>query len=58
MIRFLAALLASLSLLGENAKGEAVPVAQPLPFSHKQHVTAGLKCGDCHQTPDPGETKN
>jgi hypothetical protein len=55
VIRFLAALIASLSLLGENAKGEAVPVVQLPPFSHKQHVTAGLKCSDCHQTPNPGK---
>ncbi len=23
---------------------------QPVPFSHKQHVTAGLACQDCHTT--------
>jgi hypothetical protein len=29
---------------------------QPIPFSHKQHVsTAALKCIDCHTMPDPGE---
>ncbi len=31
------------------------PPAQPIPFSHKQHSALGVKCGDCHATPDPGE---
>ena len=32
------------------------PPVQPLPFSHKQHVTAaGLECRNCHQMPDPGD---
>jgi hypothetical protein len=29
--------------------------AQPLPYSHKTHLAAGLKCGDCHTNPDPGD---
>ena len=28
---------------------------QPIPFSHKLHVTQGLDCKDCHENPDPGE---
>ncbi len=28
--------------------------SQPIPFSHKTHVTAGLQCAFCHQTIDPG----
>jgi len=28
---------------------------QPLPYSHKTHLAAGLKCGDCHANPDPGD---
>lgn len=31
------------------------PVTQPIPFSHKQHAGASLKCNDCHTTPDAGE---
>ncbi|MBV9083091.1 MAG: cytochrome c3 family protein [Acidobacteriaceae bacterium] len=31
------------------------PPAQPVPFGHKQHVSLGLKCADCHTAPDPGE---
>jgi hypothetical protein len=27
---------------------------QPVPFSHRTHQTAGLKCQDCHPNPDPG----
>ena len=29
--------------------------AQPLPYSHKTHLAIGLKCGDCHTNPDPGD---
>lgn len=28
---------------------------QPLPFSHKTHLSAGLQCKTCHRNPDPGE---
>jgi hypothetical protein len=28
---------------------------QPLPFSHKTHAAAGLKCQKCHPMPDPGD---
>ena len=32
------------------------PPTQPLPFSHKRHVTInGLKCAECHPMPDNGE---
>jgi hypothetical protein len=27
---------------------------QPLPFSHKTHMTLGLVCQTCHTNPDPG----
>ena len=30
---------------------------QPLPFSHKQHVSLGLTCKDCHADRDPGESE-
>jgi Cytochrome c7 and related cytochrome c len=33
----------------------AAPDPQPLPFSHKQHSSLGLKCAECHANPDPGE---
>ena len=28
---------------------------QPLPYSHKMHLSQGLKCKDCHENKDPGE---
>jgi hypothetical protein len=28
---------------------------QPLPFSHKTHVSQGLKCAQCHPNPEPGD---
>ena len=31
------------------------PPEQPIPFSHRLHVSNGLKCGECHPTPDPGD---
>jgi hypothetical protein len=33
----------------------AEPPAQPIPYSHKQHIALGLKCKDCHTNADPGE---
>jgi Cytochrome c7 and related cytochrome c/Cytochrome c3 len=27
---------------------------QPIPFSHKQHTKAGIKCQDCHTLKKPG----
>jgi hypothetical protein len=37
----------------ENISEHAAP-AQPLPFSHKTHVTRGLQCRQCHTNPEPG----
>jgi hypothetical protein len=31
------------------------PPAQPLPFSHKQHLTLDLQCKNCHEMPEPGD---
>jgi hypothetical protein len=28
---------------------------QPVPFSHKVHAAAGLKCAECHPIPEPGD---
>jgi hypothetical protein len=37
-------------------KSKRPPPEQPIPFSHKQHVTtAALKCADCHPIPEPGD---
>jgi hypothetical protein len=29
---------------------------QPIPFSHKKHMSLSLKCSDCHNNTDPVET--
>ena len=39
----------------QSTATKAAPPAQPLPFSHKQHVSIGLTCKDCHAMPDPGD---
>ncbi len=36
-------------------KNVAPPPEQPIPFSHRAHVSQGLKCLDCHPVPDPGD---
>jgi hypothetical protein len=33
----------------------AEPPVQPIPYSHKQHLALGLKCGNCHEMAEPGE---
>ncbi len=30
-------------------------VEQPVPYSHKVHLSMGLKCNSCHKNADPGE---
>jgi hypothetical protein len=37
------------------AQKKAEPPEQPIPYSHKQHVSMGLECKNCHEMPDPGE---
>ena len=34
----------------QDVGAPARPIAQPIPFSHRQHVQAGMKCEACHQT--------
>ena len=36
-----------------NIAGSAAP-AQPLPYSHKTHISRGLQCRQCHTNPDTG----
>lgn len=53
----LAALLAAQTPPVYRPKEEKLPLAvapQPIAFSHRQHVEAGLKCADCH----PGAAKS
>jgi len=37
----------------DNLADHAAPT-QPLPYSHKTHVSRGLRCTQCHTNPDPG----
>jgi len=52
-------LLFSLALLASaqtpKAKYIPPPPAQPLPYSHKQHLSLGLECKNCHEMPEPGD---
>lgn len=49
--------------MGQSAAGKpSVPAnpaphpapAQPIPYSHKQHLAFSLQCKDCHTNPEPG----
>lgn len=57
---FFAVLLASVLVALAQSPGQPEtapdkPLApQPLPFSHKTHVAAGVKCLDCHPIRKPG----
>lgn len=33
----------------------AAPIEQPIPYSHKLHLSKGLQCKTCHTNVDPGE---
>jgi hypothetical protein len=52
-------LLASLAIRAQGTpatQGAPPPgPAQPLPYSHKQHVALGLQCRSCHVNPDAGK---
>lgn len=61
-IRFVAVWVAALFLaaglvmaLADTGKPEDAP-KQPVPYSHKKHVSLGLECKTCHTNPDPGES--
>jgi hypothetical protein len=43
-----------MSLAFQRDNANTAP-SQPLPYSHKTHVALGLKCGDCHVNPEPGD---
>jgi len=34
---------------------EYTPPAQPIPYSHKKHLSFGMQCKDCHTNPEPGK---
>jgi hypothetical protein len=37
----------------DNLSEHAAP-QQPVPYSHKTHLTRGLRCQQCHTNPEPG----
>ena len=43
-------------LTGAARSEDKAPEPQPIPFSHKVHMAAGLKCAFCHPIEDPGFT--
>ena len=57
-----AALIAQQSAPTPSAKkmvpdnpSEHTPPAQPIPYSHKKHLSFGMQCKDCHANPEPGK---
>ncbi len=41
-------------MVPDNPSEHPAP-AQPLPYSHKKHLSFGLACKQCHVNPDPGK---
>lgn len=56
MRRLAGVLVASLTLIRAQSPvvEEKPPPPQPIPFSHKAHAAAALKCLDCHSIRKPG----
>jgi hypothetical protein len=44
----------ALALFAQEAVNPVAP-EQPIPYSHRTHLSIGLKCQECHPNPDPGE---
>src|SRR5258708_2177528 len=45
---------AAKQMVPDNPSEHAPPV-QPVPYSHKKHLSLGLDCKDCHTNPEPGK---
>jgi hypothetical protein len=41
-------------MVPDNPSEHAAPV-QPIPYSHKKHLSFGMQCKDCHANPEPGK---
>lgn len=55
-MKYLAWFCLVLAAQAQTPKQAPPPPAQPVPYSHKQHVgTLKLKCNTCHVNADPGE---
>jgi hypothetical protein len=49
-------LAASIALKAQGAQPAAPPApVQPIPYSHKQHLSIGLDCRFCHVNPEAGK---
>jgi hypothetical protein len=48
-------ILIYLLTLSAGFAADPAPIEHPLPFSHKQHSTLGLKCQECHANAGAGE---
>src|SRR5437762_2149470 len=48
-------LIAAALLLGQTPKYVPPAPEQPIPFSHRVHVSKGLECKGCHPVPEPGD---
>jgi Class III cytochrome C family len=55
LLRIALAGLSCVILFAQTDPSQPFAPAQPIPFSHKTHVSKGLKCQVCHTNPDPGE---
>lgn len=55
LLIFVTALLAQAPMPPAKVFKPKPPPEQPVPFSHKTHVGAGVKCLDCHTMKEPGD---
>jgi Cytochrome c7 and related cytochrome c/Cytochrome c3 len=53
-VRYIYTFLLGSLLAGAQSITEKPPAPQPIPFNHKQHVSLGVKCADCHTIRKPG----
>jgi c(7)-type cytochrome triheme protein len=48
-------LILTAAVVAHTQQQQQPPAEQPIPYSHKTHLSLGLKCASCHKNPDPGE---
>ena len=53
--RFALVLAAPVLVCGQATKYVAPAPEQPIPFSHRVHLSKGLECKNCHPVPEPGD---
>jgi hypothetical protein len=52
---FISAATLAVALFAQTESSQPTAPAQPIPFSHKTHLSKGLECKVCHTNADPGE---